>query len=141
MRRAKALCSIHFDGNPGVTQRVKDFVSSRIRCMPQRQKKDFKISEKVYALQELSEKQILERQLTEAFEQKGEKPVARETIKLKQIMKRKRIHSLVNDFAEDPNQEASILTCTRILGHKLEMPGSGQWKMITDKKDECWICD
>ena len=34
-----------------------------------------------------------------------------------------------------------MLTCTRILGHKLDMPGSGQWKMITDKQDECWICD
>ena len=56
-------------------------------------------------------------------------------------MNRKRAHSLVNDFAEDPNHPVNVLTCTRILGHKLEMPGSGQWKMLTDKHDECWICD
>ena len=56
-------------------------------------------------------------------------------------MKRKRIYSLVNDLADDPNQTVNVLTCTRILGHKLEMPGSGQWKMITDKQDECWVCD
>lgn len=29
----------------------------------------------------------------------------------------------------------------RVLGHKAEMPGSGQWQMLTEKADECWICD
>ena len=61
MRRAKALCSIHLDGNPGVTQRVKEYMSSKIICMPLRIKKVFKISEKIYEIQDLTEKQILER--------------------------------------------------------------------------------
>ena len=30
---------------------------------------------------------------------------------------------------------------TRILGHKVDMPGSGQWKLITDKREDCWVCD
>ena len=34
MRRAKALCSIHLDGNRGVTKRVKDHLHGLIRCMP-----------------------------------------------------------------------------------------------------------
>ena len=61
MRRAKALCSIHLGSNPGVTQRVKDFMHSRIRCMPQFQKKEFKISEMIYEIQDQTEKEILER--------------------------------------------------------------------------------
>ena len=61
MRRAKALCSIHLDGNPGVTPRVKEFVSSCIRAMPQKPKKDLKISEKIYQIQEMTERNILQR--------------------------------------------------------------------------------
>ena len=135
MRRAKALCSIHFDGNRGVTQRVKDYVFECIRCMPQAQKKELKISELCYGLQKETENEILKRQLSSNYEQTGEKPIARETIKIKQIYQRKRIHSLINDFTEDPDQERNILTCTRVLGHKTEMPGIGQWKLITDKFD------
>ena len=72
-------------------------------------------------------------------EQKGEKPIARETIKIKQNMDRKRIYSLVNDFGDD-NLESTMIF-TRILGHKEDMPGSGQWKLIKDKLEDCWICD
>ena len=103
IRRAKALCSIHFDGNPGISQRVKDFIKICIRTMPQYEKKELRISDKIYQIQEMTEKNVLQRQLTHAFESKGEKPIARQTIKLKQIMKRKRIFSLVNDLADDPN--------------------------------------
>ena len=66
--------------------------------------------------------------------------MARETIKIKQNMERKRIFSLVNDFAIDGNEDSRLIL-TRILGHKMDMPGSGQWKVIKDKSEECWICD
>ena len=66
--------------------------------------------------------------------------MARETIKVKQNMERKRIFSLVNDIAND-TAESSRCILTRIMGHKVDMPGSGQWKLITDKSDECWVCD
>ena len=61
MRRAKALCSIHFDSNRGVTQRVKDYVFECIRCMPQKQKKELKISELCYSLQKETENEVLRR--------------------------------------------------------------------------------
>ena len=28
----------------------------------------------------------------------------------------------------------------RVLGHKDDMPGSGQWRMITTLNDQCWVC-
>jgi len=55
-------------------------------------------------------------------------------------MERKRIFSLVNEFADD-NATDSRMIFTRILGHKMDMPGSGQWKLIKDRHEECWICD
>jgi len=30
---------------------------------------------------------------------------------------------------------------TRLLGHKQDMPGSGQWKLISSRHEECWVCD
>lgn len=33
------------------------------------------------------------------------------------------------------------LILTRFLGHKDELPGSGQWRLLTEPKDDCWICD
>ena len=67
--------------------------------------------------------------------------MAREAIKLKQNLERKRIHSLVNEFPINIGQSDSRMIFTRVLGHKADMPGSGQWKLIKDKTDECWVCD
>ena len=36
------------------------------------------------------------------------------------------------------------LIITRILGHKVDIKGSGQWKFFTEKvngENDCWICD
>lgn len=36
------------------------------------------------------------------------------------------------------------LIITRILGHKVDNKGSGQWKFFTEKvngENDCWICD
>lgn len=67
--------------------------------------------------------------------------MAREAIKLKQNFERKRIYSLVNDFPRDVIASESRMIFTRVLGHKQDIPGSGQWKLISDKTDECWVCD
>ena len=80
------------------------------------------------------------RQLNTGQEADGDKPIARETIKIKQNLERKRIHSLVNDFGQQ-NDTGNRMIFTRILGHKKDMPGSGQWKLIKDFEEECWICD
>ena len=39
---------------------------------------------------------------------------------------------------------SEMLTFTRYLGHKTEMPGSGQWRMIAtsnDTQERCWVCN
>jgi hypothetical protein len=50
---------------------------------------------------------------------------------------------LYNDSAEINNNDKNLII-TRNLGHKIDIPGSGQWKLFsgessTDK--DCWICD
>lgn len=44
-------------------------------------------------------------QLSRGGENEDEKPVARESIKLKQIMERKRVFSQENKFAEDADEK------------------------------------
>ena len=37
-----------------------------------------------------------------------------------------------------------MLVFTRYLGHKTEIPGSGQWRMIAtanDSQERCWSCN
>jgi len=34
LRRAKSLLSIHFNGNDGVSQQLKDDLHERVHCMP-----------------------------------------------------------------------------------------------------------
>ena len=29
----------------------------------------------------------------------------------------------------------------RYLNHKKEIPGSGQWQIMTKKDEHCWLCD
>lgn len=65
----------------------------------------------------MTEQQVLKMQLERGGEKEGEKPIAREAIKLKQIMKRKRIFNKEHEFAIDSNTEQRFI-CTRILGHK-----------------------
>jgi hypothetical protein len=43
--------------------------------------------------------------------------------------------------SEDQGRDEKLLIFQRMVGHKEEMPGSGQWKILTEKGDQCWICD
>ena len=36
--------------------------------------------------------------------------------------------------------ENGVLVFDRILGHKKDIPGIGQWRQIVDQKERCWLC-
>ena len=62
-------------------------------------------------------------------------------LNLKNMLKNKR--GSVNRQAEE-NDASEMLVFTRYLGHKIEMPGSGQWRMIAtanDSQERCWSCN
>ena len=50
----------------------------------------------------------------------------------------------VTTYMGDIDMEGSFLAKTlvinRILGSKHILPGSAQWQVLDDKKDECWKC-
>lgn len=95
-----------------------------MRCIPPEPQVKFPVSEHISEITNQATRKILKRQLTSFTEVEGEKPIARETIKIKQNLERKRIHSLVNEFAEEIGSDTRLIF-TRVLGHKVDMPGSG----------------
>jgi hypothetical protein len=42
---------------------------------------------------------------------------------------------------EFANTEENILILSRMILHKNEMPGSGQWKLLKKMIEKCWICN
>ena len=80
----------------------------------------------------------------------------RESVKLKHINNGKR---LVQSGATDtnffdldtnlnkrtleagPNIEDGKLIFMRYLHHKNDIPGVGQWQIMTQRQDHCWLCD
>jgi hypothetical protein len=64
--------------------------------------------------------------------------VATETIRLKQILDQKKISIHHNTDIED---HTNVLVCQRILGHKNDIPGAGQWRVdYSLQVNECWSC-
>lgn len=64
----------------------------------------------------------------------------REAVKIKHITLAK---SLVQNGATDDKfiDFGSKMILMRYLDHKHEIPGSGQWQLITHKQDSCWLCE
>lgn len=60
-----------------------------------------------------------------------------ESVSLASVQK-KLLYNKLSDVSL--NQAAGICTITRVLGHREEMPGSGQWRMITTEGEHCWVC-
>ena len=76
---------------------------------------------------------------------KGEEPVDREKEHWKDLRAGLKLQSIVNSKRMNEFNHPKIMdkkTCiiTRHIGYKTMIPGVGQWKIITDLKDECWFC-
>lgn len=92
--------------------------------MPIQETIKFAAGELINNMGGIDTEKIIRRQLTRGQEDVGEEPIARETIKIKQNLERKRIHSLVNDFGNDTAIDSRMIF-TRVLGQKESIPGSG----------------
>ena len=53
----------------------------------------------------------------------------------------KHITSLDSDGKEVLQKAGNKLIFTRHLGHRLEIPNSTKWHMITEPHEKCWVCD
>lgn len=54
----------------------------------------------------------------------------------------KRMKPLLTRHDVDIRSQGRDITLTRYLGHKVDMPGSGQWELNTMSEiGDCWVCD
>jgi len=54
-------------------------------------------------------------------------------------MQQKCVEQKAQDFPYDPEYKKLIVS--RIIGFKEQMPGSGQWRLLKEREEECWHCD
>ena len=124
IRKSKSIQAVHLSGNPGVTEHFKAEASTLLKTKP-------KGSGNRLNLQDL---------LDESTYKALEKVFLRESVKIKQINSGKRIvqNGATDDKFIDP---VTKLILMRYLYHRDEIPGSGQWQMMTAKHEHCWLCD
>lgn len=124
IRVTKALQGVHLSGNPGVTETTKNEIKSLLKA------RTVENSRRINLLK------CLEPATIKAYESTW----LREAVKIKHINNGKRI--VQNGSTEDKFIDiGSKLILSRYLNHKQDIPGAGQWQLITDKQDHCWICD
>ena len=113
LRRSKSLRALHLCGNVGITGRVLNYLSDRAHCI---QDGGIINNMEIY---------MLPSALKEVKTEEEDK----ETALVKHIKQHKRNETSGNDAIIDENKKTLIFS--RFLGHKEDIPGSGQWRMIT----------
>ena len=126
MRRAKALIGIHLSENPGTSEANSAVMMQLIhgRLCPQNSNAHYRLKASDRAEKEVS---IIQRQLREEAAKEGERTIASDSVKLKQVQERKRIFQKKD--IRPANRLESEKTCVifRQLGHKADIPLSAQW--------------
>ena len=131
LRRARSILVIHLSGNPGLTTKNMEYLNTRIKC---RQNEDIerftRVSQSVRLI--LKEAGIANNLIS------GVRGKVNRDTEFKMLHKSDPIETSVNDQ----------LIFQRMLGHKEDQPGSGQWYESSKNavackphyKNECWIC-
>ena len=117
LRRSKALLSLDLSGNPGINDELRTSLAGRIRCKPD-----------PLDLQRLVYIQAYVNDLNKGYDEKNQK-----NEKILESMQVRGIREVT--MASQTNkltkvrtyQENEALLYQRILGHKNDIPGSGQW--------------
>jgi len=69
----------------------------------------------------------------------AEQSLAHDTVKIRNQSLKKLC--MQQDLPQEHNiSMTKTLVFTRLIAHKKEIPKSGQWKMLTQPQQECWIC-
>ena len=153
MRRTKSLVSLHLSQNNGNTKELREYLLERahVKQFEPLFRPDFKQVDNLEYRDAYAaggrrpfklENSIVfgEREDDEARAAQGKSKIS-EQLHLKHMLKDKR-GSVNRQLGE--NDASEMLIFTRYLGHKAEMPGSGQWRMIAtanDAQERCWVCD
>ena len=142
LRKSRSICSVHFTDNPGLEEATLErTIIEMMRCKPQKEPKvKIDVNKQIDFALDSNMLQRLQIQLEDEKTTGGDDDlIAANTIRFRQIMQQKRIEQKAAEFPCDITEKKMILT--RIIGMKEQMPGSGQWQLLTDRQDECWHCD
>ena len=117
LRRAKSLLTLDVSGNDGINDGLKAYLAKRIRCKPD-----------PYDLGRFAYVQAYINDVNKTYDEKCEKDekiVESMQVKhLREAISTKFTNRLTNVRTYQTNEN---LIYQRILGHKDDMPGSGQW--------------
>lgn len=152
LTKSQALRCLHLCANEGVTPQILAQVHDRIRAkerFPPRAispyKKHKQEANKVAApAAKAFGSALIERQrnLTQVAQEHKWHQV-REGLKLRSVVNAKRVNDL-STYLGEIDMEGSFLARKMIIQRNLAirhvMPGSAQWRILTDKRDECWKC-
>lgn len=142
LRHAKGLLCLHLSANPGLNDKVEQFYRKRLSVLPQRE--SIYINVVTEDIEGITEVELLGLNDTQrqVHEQKLRKLDGWRLEEVFHYLNNKRLKPLFNRQDVDIKPEGNELILTRILGHKDDIPGSGQWNMKVQKeKDGCWHCD
>ena len=57
------------------------------------------------------------------------------------MLVRKQKAKLVRTGLVSQTEDEEKMIFERQLGHKTDIPGSGQWRMLTREDQKCWVCE
>lgn len=145
LRRTKSLVALHLSQQNGDNEALRAAICERAVIKPFEQvfRPDFKQLENLeYKLNpndkaskkefKLENSIMFGEQANEAERTAQGKSKISEQLNLKNMLKNKRGSLNRQEVENDPSE---MLVFNRYLGHKTEMPGSGQWRMIATSND------
>ena len=150
LTRATSLQAIHLCGNPGIDDEMIKWMRKRIKAKQHTEPCSIQPLPKSYKIKGQQVKQAPPKQNSAVMSLfgLGKKPEPepvdpnkewkelRAGLKLQSIISSKRMNEVIH--ASTFEKKRCIIT--RHIGQKQIIPGAGQWKIITDQREECWFC-
>lgn len=115
LRRSKSIRCLHLSGNPGITRRLKDYLCERAHCIRQEPRNTIDMFH-------LPSNKLLSPKGNDDLEEKH-----LEALQIKILNNQKKAEQPM-ELTDSNSPEQLIFS--RYHGHKDDIPGSGQWKMI-----------
>ena len=143
LTRATSLQCIHLCGNEGITDDTIEWIRDRIKAkydvsplniQPLPKHLSTNSSPKTSPQKDIL--QLFGIQTKQMKDPNLEWKELRAGLKLQSIVNSKRMNEI--NHASTFDMRRCIIS--RHIGYKKMIPGAGQWRIIQDTKDECWIC-
>lgn len=146
LTRATSLQAIHLCGNLGINDEFISWLRRRIRAKKVTEPCEIQPLPKKFTQREPeSPKKVDIMSLFGMKPKNQDPPIDKEKEHWKDIRAGLKLQSIINSKRMNELSHPNVInrqTCiiTRHIGYKVMIPGAGQWKIITDPKDECWFC-